>query len=237
MNSFYVYGYSLYGEMLYIGKGKGDRLFNHFADCQYGKTYWSKKLRKLIRNKTIPICGIIENSLSEQQAFDLEISLIAKYGRKDLKSGCLYNTCKGGTGSSGHKMSIEGKLKIKQSMTGRHIGNQFALGLQHTEESKQKIREAMLGRTDSENTKKKKSEALAHQIENQLWLARLWVRDKWWGQKCSISYHGDVKRQSASATHRLYRVELNGISVLRTITDFKQGSCPKEFKQFEGAVS
>ena len=191
-------------------------------------------MRKLTRNRTLPICGIIEDNLTEQQAFDLEISLIAKYGRKDLKSGCLYNTCEGGTGSSGHKMSTEGKLKIKQSMTGRHIGNQFALGLQHTEESKQKIREAMLGRTDSENTKKKKSEAISHQIENQLWLARLWVRDKWWGQKCSISYHGDVKRQSASATHRLYRVELNGITVLRTITDFKQGSCPKEFKQFEG---
>lgn len=235
-NKFYVYGYSLNGEMLYVGKGTGKRMYDHFASCRCQKTYWAAKLRKLIRNNTLPICGIIEDNLTELEAFKLEIDLIEKYGRKDLGTGILYNGCSGGTGSSGHSMSEEGKAKISKSMKGRYPGNQFALGLQHTEESKEKIRKAMLGKIVSEETKQKKSEALAHQIENQLWLARLWVRDKWWGQKCSISYHGDVKRQSLSATHRLYRVELNGVTVLRTITDFKQGSCPKEFKQFEGAT-
>lgn len=237
MNNFYVYGYSLDGEMLYIGKGRGARLFDHFTDCQYAKTYWSAKLRKLIRNGTLPICGIIEDNLTEAEAFDLEITLIAQYGQKRLNLGTLYNTSDGGTGSSGHTMSEQGKLKIKESMTGRHIGNKFALGLQHTEEAKNKIRQHHLGRIDSEETKKKKSAALAWQIERQISVARIWISDKWWGKICNITYKGDVKRQSASATHRLYRVELNGVTVLRTITDFKQGSCPKEFVQFKGAAT
>lgn len=237
MNLFYVYGYSLNGVMLYIGKGIGDRMFNHFADCQHGKTYWTAKLRKLIRNKTLPVCGIIEDGLSEQAAFALEIATIARYGRRDLGTGSLYNTCEGGTGSSGHTMSAEGKLRVSLSMTGRHPGNKFALGMQHSQEAKDKIRAFHLGRADSEETKAKRSASLSWQVENQIEVAKILVSWTWWGKLCSITYEGDVKRQSASATHRLYKVTLNGVSVLRTITDFRQGSCPKEFLQFKECVT
>lgn len=239
MNEFYVYAYMLHGEPLYIGKGKGRRALQHLDayTLKTSKTYWSKKLRKLLReNEDFEIIYLHEN-LSEEEALQLEKELILKYGRRDLKTGCLYNTCEGGKGSSGHSMSESGKASISRFMKGRHLGNKFAEGLVHSESTKNAIRNKLIGRVVSEESKKKRSDSLSWQIEKQIEKAYDLISDTWWGKHVKITYEGDIKRQSATSTHRLYVVELDGIKVKRTITDFRQRSCPTEFQRLKGKYS
>lgn len=98
MNIYYVYQY-LREDMTpyYIGKGSNNRINE-------------------AHNVALPIKErrvIIANNLSEQEAFDLEIKLIAKYGRKDLGTGILRNQTDGGDGASGHKHSEEALEKMR----------------------------------------------------------------------------------------------------------------------------
>jgi len=90
---FYVYTYLREdGSPYYVGKGSGDRAYKK----------WNKKDIKPPKDQTRII--IVEDNLDEQSAFDLEIKLIAQYGRKDLGTGILHNKTNGGEGSSGHKI-------------------------------------------------------------------------------------------------------------------------------------
>ena len=98
MNIYYVYQY-LREDMTpyYIGKGKGNRINEG-------------------HNVALPIKErrvIIAENLSEQEAFDLEIDLIAKYGRKDLGTGILRNQTDGGDGASGNIHTAETIAKMK----------------------------------------------------------------------------------------------------------------------------
>ena len=98
MNIYYVYQY-LREDMTpyYIGKGKANRI---------NETH----------NVILPIKErrvMIAENLSEQDAFDLEIELIAKYGRKDLGTGILRNQTDGGDGASGNIHSEESKQKMR----------------------------------------------------------------------------------------------------------------------------
>ena len=98
---------------------------------------------------------IYADNLSEEDAFTLEIMLIARYGRIDLGTGILRNKEDGGPGSShpntdkiskywkGKKRKKKSKEHIerwKESMDGRYIGedNPF-YGKTHSDESKQLI--------------------------------------------------------------------------------------------------
>jgi len=90
---FYVYKYLREdGTPYYIGKGSGERAYKK----------WGKKDIKPPEGAEQII--IVENNLTEEQAFNLEKKLIAEYGRKDLGTGILYNRTEGGDGSSGHKI-------------------------------------------------------------------------------------------------------------------------------------
>ena len=99
---------------------------------------------------------IIKDNLTEQEAKDLEIELIAKHGRLDLGEGYLINKTDGGEGTSGYIVSKETKRKISEANKGRT----------HTEESKRKMSEANkgeknpnFGKKASEETRRKLSEA------------------------------------------------------------------------------
>jgi hypothetical protein len=128
MHIYYVYQYLREnGTPYYIGKGKEKRAWSK---------YHSVKLPKNPNN-----IQIIKENISEKEAHNFEMELIAKYGRKNNKTGILHNKTDGGEGVSGriYTVSEETKLKISKSTKGRE-------GKLHTIESKLKLSIAGKGR-------------------------------------------------------------------------------------------
>ena len=108
-------------EPIYIGKGKGRRYKQHPTQCvsQPNKSFFYKKLNKIISLNYVPIYYIIENGLYEYVACKKEIELISLIGRLDENNGTLCNLTNGGEGTSGYKMSDETKEKIRNV----HLGH------------------------------------------------------------------------------------------------------------------
>lgn len=181
MNIYYTYAYLREnGTPYYIGMGQGKRA-------------WSKR-----HNVSLPSedrIQIIKDNLTREEAIELEIKLIAEYGRKDLGTGILYNLTNGGEGTSlpkekngmyGKKHTSETREKIKKARSKqkmkplsdqqkRLLSEKFkgrvrpprldGLPDHHTEETKEKIRLAHLGKPkkkgfkQSEEQKRKKLES------------------------------------------------------------------------------
>ena len=107
------------GTPYYVGKGKGNRAF--------AKRPFAPSKERI---------EIIKSNLTEQQAFDLEIELIAKYGRKDNGTGILRNKTDGGDGVAG-----------------------YWLGRKHTEESIKKMSDAWRGKPKSKLSNQRRANA------------------------------------------------------------------------------
>ena len=98
MSIYYVYQYLRSdGTPYYIGKGRGNRV--HSKDHNVHRP---KDKSRII---------MIEENMLETDALDLEIKLIAKYGRKDIGTGILRNMTNGGEGSSGYVPTPETRAK------------------------------------------------------------------------------------------------------------------------------
>lgn len=156
MSNFYVYAYlrskdSITGKSgtpYYIGKGTGNRAYaKHYAPLPNDKS-------NII---------FIKQNLTEQQAHNLEIELIEKYGRKDLGTGILHNRTNGGEGISNPSVATREKLayakrnespetKLKRSIAAK---NRIRTPL--SEDTKQKISKANSGKVRSKEAKEKMS--------------------------------------------------------------------------------
>lgn len=125
MKNYYVYEYLREdGTPYYVGKGKNNRAF--------------------VNNRTIPKpvdssrIKLVEQDLTEEDAFNLEIKLISLYGRKDLGTGILRNLTNGGEG-------VSGRISKPKSVKQRAIKN---LGQKRTPEQKDRMRRAQLSRKE-----------------------------------------------------------------------------------------
>jgi len=162
MNNYYTYAYLREDKTpYYIGKGKGKRIYS------------TTRTLKLPKDKSRII--LLKQNLTEEKAFRHEIYMIALFGRKDLGTGILRNLTDGGEGASGRILTEETKKKIGEANKGKTLSeenkrkisgrNHYLYGKTHSEETRKKVSEALqgeknhfYGQTHSEETRRKISE-------------------------------------------------------------------------------
>lgn len=166
----YVYGeYAFQYEPFYVGKGNGDRMNIHLIEYNLEKRKnksFTNKIKKIQRVcECNPIILLYQDQLQEQISFDLEISIIAAVGRKDLKRGPLCNLTDGGEGPTGRIVSEETRRKNSESHKGRKQSaeaiektRQANIGRKCLDETKRKIGNANRGKIHSEEQNKQISE-------------------------------------------------------------------------------
>ena len=130
------------GHTYYVGQGNYDR---PYATHPYRGHKGNPCIKPTDKNQIV----IIKKNLTEQEAKDLEIELIAKHGRLDLGEGYLLNRTDGGEGINGYIFSEETKRKMSEALKGKPL----------SEEHKRKLSEAKKGKILSDETRKKISEA------------------------------------------------------------------------------
>lgn len=178
---FYVYVLTTNdGEIIYVGKGTGDRMYQHVKIAQ-GKSVSRKKNPKLY-NKISSIINsggyvkpeIVFESYDESKCLDKEVSLI-----KEIGLDKLCNLTEGGEGTSGFKLSEETRRKMseakkkqwrenprkvsdetKKKLSEVNKGHKRNEGRKMSEETKKKMSEAKKGRVFTEEHKRKLSKAL-----------------------------------------------------------------------------
>lgn len=129
---FYVYIYrDLDGTSIYVGKGKGSRWRDHYK----ANTALGHKLRKVEKKYNKSLFPEIVFAIDENHAFFLEECLIGIFGRKDMKTGTLFNFTNGGDGPSGVVPSKETRIKMGNSRRGKT----------HTEETKRQMALTKIG--------------------------------------------------------------------------------------------
>lgn len=118
----------------YVGKGKGDRAKSHLRPSNLKEnTLKTTKIKSLLSKNLEPKIVFIGESLTEAQAWELEVAKIAEYGRKDLGTGILCNHTDGGEGptkrtswNKGKKFSDETKKKMSESRKNSKIAMECA---------------------------------------------------------------------------------------------------------------
>ncbi len=145
----------------YYGKGQIDRWYDHLY--RKDNSPWKNHLQKAVREERKVVCHIFPRS-SEQEAFSQEILNIARYGRRDLGTGTLYNLSDGGEGEAGRVDSAETRAKKSARMMGNTYGSRkdsdetrakksaSRIGLKHSDETRAKIGKAHKGMKRSAET-------------------------------------------------------------------------------------
>lgn len=163
---------------IYIGATTNlqQRMKQYKSYLKTGNGQYNDKLFKLMQENP-HTTKILYQCDSYEELMELEKDLILKY-RND-KNYNVINICDGGIGSKGYHLSEEEKLKrsemykgknnpfygkshseeVKKIISDCNKNNKYRLGKTHTEEAKEKIRQASTGRKHTEEAKKKISEA------------------------------------------------------------------------------
>lgn len=148
---FYTYLYRDYdGTPLYVGKGRGNRAFQHIhLKTEFGELLRQRKLNGY------ELQPILVEQPSEDDAFLFEQELIALHGRRDKRTGTLFNRSDGGYGFRG-VVTDEYRAKLSAALKGRygvHTGKKFS------NETKRKMSKAAKGKPKSAEHRAKMSES------------------------------------------------------------------------------
>jgi hypothetical protein len=155
---YYVYKYLRQdGTPYYVGKGKGDR------------AWYKGKHERINLPEDKERIVIVEENLTEEQAFNLERELIKKYGRKDLGTGILRNLTEGGEGAAGFRPGRPPQERIDRiaasnrgqprSAETKEKQSKIKIGTKQSEEHKQNKANKIKGIKRSEELKKQWSES------------------------------------------------------------------------------
>jgi len=140
MNNFYTYiylnplkpGRYTYGsfvsflyEPFYVGKGKGNRQYDHLNEnknTSYNKhKYYT--IQKILEQKYKPLIIKIINDIESKCSLCYEKFLISLIGRKDLNKGPLTNMSYGGDGSNSESYSKLCREKMSEFNKNRIVSN------------------------------------------------------------------------------------------------------------------
>jgi hypothetical protein len=110
---FYVYVYrdprpSKNNQPVYVGKGTGDRDLSHWSRGSHNKPF-QDFISHLKQRGLVATCERVFETENEEEAFAKEMQLIELYGRRDTKTGSLFNRTNGGEGASGAIRTAEEK--------------------------------------------------------------------------------------------------------------------------------
>jgi len=132
-NHFYVYMYVRpdTGEPFYVGKGQRSRAWSY-----NGHSHNKWLMRKLddIRSKykSREFVMIVEENLTEQEAFDMEEELVIKYGKK-FDGGVLWNIADGGrSGASNTGMTWTHPEEVKENYKASWTSERKAVMSEHS---------------------------------------------------------------------------------------------------------
>lgn len=149
----------------YVGKGKGNRCFRHIQKNQHTNLYCKNTINKI---KYLGGEPIIQKFCygTEEYCLDVEKKLIAHFGKKWNKTGCLTNIVDGGVGTSGgsYKMTEEHRQNIIKGTT----------GIKRSEETKIKISTSRKGMKLSDSHKNNIGQAISRtrRGENNFWYGK-----------------------------------------------------------------
>lgn len=99
----------------YVGKGKGNRC----KQTRSRSIFW----RRIVEKYGFSI-QIVQENLTHNEAYDLEVSLIRKYGRRDNGTGILVNLTDGGEGSVNYKHTEDSLAKMKLYVDNRDMSGE-----------------------------------------------------------------------------------------------------------------
>jgi hypothetical protein len=152
------------GHTYYVGQGNYNRPYKSHP-------YRGHERNPCIKPKDKNQIFIIKDNLTEQEAKDLEIELIAKHGRIDQGEGYLINKTDGGEGNNGWVASEETKRKMSEAHKGKNLTEDHKRklskahkGKKLTEDHKRKLSKANKGKSISEEHRRKISEAAKGKI-------------------------------------------------------------------------
>jgi len=144
---YYVYIYYFQNAPVYVGLGHGNRAWQHLLPSvrksRQSKYFYNKLEKEGIDKFEIKI---LKTGLLLSEAILIEQILIKWLGRKDNKTGILYNLTDGGEGHLGYQKSKELKKKISSWSKGKTLSTEHIealrlanLGKHHSEETKLKL--------------------------------------------------------------------------------------------------